>query len=132
VCEPVSGVWCAIGPHRPDDADLGTSVEHETQPIANLPKWCPDQADEIILATGASALRLYQDTHAVVRAVGDVEAGNHWFAGSRRAGEDGMVQGKRRQRVSPRQCRQTVLRTVRDAEAHARPLSPFLLAEYGS
>jgi hypothetical protein len=92
----------------------------------------PDQADEIILATGASALRLYQDAHAAVQAVGDVEAGNHWFAGSRRAGEDGMVQGKRRQRVSPRQCRQTVLRTVRDAEAHARPLSPFLLAEYGS
>jgi hypothetical protein len=35
------------------------------------------------------------------------------------------VQGSRRQCVSPKQCRQTVLQTVRDAEAHARPLSPF-------
>jgi hypothetical protein len=37
----LSSAFGAIGPHRPDDADLGTSVEHETQPIANLPKWCP-------------------------------------------------------------------------------------------
>jgi hypothetical protein len=40
-CVSLSLVFGAIGPHRPDDADLGTSVEHETQPIANLPKWCP-------------------------------------------------------------------------------------------